>query len=102
MIAGRGPHAGRPFVRALLRLYPASFRARFGREMEQVIHASRCERPHESALAFWTRVAPDIAAGAIRERVTAVRDWRRERARLALARTHDFDHQPSTQGDGMS
>jgi putative ABC transport system permease protein len=89
-------------VRALLVLYPRAFRNRFGREIEQVIRVSRHERPDRSALAFWTVVAADIAAGAARERLAAVRDWRRDLRQRRLARTHAFTHAPSTQGGAMS
>jgi putative ABC transport system permease protein len=94
--------SSRPFIRALLRLYPQAFRARFGREIEQVIHASRLERPNEHAAAFWAGIIGDVVAGAVRERASAAREWRQGRKRLQLARTHAFTHAPSTQGDGMS
>lgn len=102
MTQGRSPDVTRRIIRALLRLYPAEFRARFGREIEQVVWTSRLERPNDSAMAFWLSVVTDVAAGAVRERVSTLGEWQRARKRLELARTHDFNHQPSTQGDGMS
>jgi predicted permease len=90
------------FVRALLGLYPAPFRARFGREIEQVVRASRLERPDQPAFAFWSGIVADIVAGATRERLASLREWRRTLRQQRLARTHAFTHEPSTQGDGMN
>ncbi len=101
-MTSRRPRTPRRVVRALLQLYPPAFRARFGREIEQVVHASRRERPNGGAISFWAGVAADIVAGAARERAASVGDWRRERKRRELARTHSFTHEPSTQGDAMS
>jgi predicted permease len=99
---GRASRAPSRLLRALLHLYPPSFRERFGREIEQVIHASRRDRPNESSLAFWTGIVTDVVSGAGRERVAAAREWRHDRARRSLARAHGFTVEPSTQGDGMS
>jgi predicted permease len=89
-------------VRALLQLYPTSFRARFGREVEQVVRASWQDRSHtDNALAFWMGIVADVAAGAARERVAAAREWRRSRHRRRLSRIHSSSHTPSPQGDGM-
>ena len=70
--------------------------------MVPLVHASRIERCDEPAIDFWTGVVLDVAAAAIRERAAAIREWRRERKRLELVRTHAFNHEPSTQGDTMS
>ena len=74
MTPGRSPDVTRRIIRALLRLYPAEFRARFGREIEQVVWTSRLERPNDSAMAFWLSVVTDVAAGAVRERVSTLGD----------------------------
>ena len=97
----RTPRAPR-LVRALLHLYPPAFRARFGHEIDQVIRATRHERPNVAAVGFWTAVVADIVIGAARERIESFQEWRQERKRLALARTHGFTLEPSTQGDAMS
>jgi len=101
MTSSRAPRAPR-LVRALLRLYPSSFRERFGREIEQVVRASRRDRPDAGAIGFWVAVVADIVVAAARERAESFRDWRRERKRIELARTHGFTYEPSTQGDAMS
>jgi putative ABC transport system permease protein len=98
----RPQRAPRRLVRALLHLYPSTFRARFGREIEQVVHTSRRERPNDSGFSFWVGVVADIVAGAVREQAASFEDWRRARKRRDLARTHSFTHEPSTQGDAMS
>jgi len=89
-------------IRGLLQLYPPTFRAHYGREIEQLIRASWQDRPNaDHSLAFWTGVVADLTAGAARERVTAIRDWRHDRLRQRLARTHSSSDTPSLQGDGM-
>ena len=88
-------------VRALLHLYPPAFRARFGHEIDQVIRASRHDGPNAGAFRFWVDVTADIVIGAARERIESFNEWRRTRKRLALARTHGFTLEPSTQGDAM-
>ncbi|HUQ83864.1 MAG TPA: ABC transporter permease, partial [Gemmatimonadaceae bacterium] len=89
-------------VRALLRLYPPAFRARYEREMEQLIRAAWQHRPDaDHSLAFWTGVVADLVSGAARERVAAMREWQRGRLRKRLARTHGSSDNPSLQGDGM-
>jgi putative ABC transport system permease protein len=102
-----GPGRARPFrpgvVRALLRLYPPAFRARFGREIEQLVRASWQESPNaDRSTAFWASVVADLVTGAARERIAAAREWRRERHRQRLARTHRSpDHPATPQGDRM-
>ena len=75
--AGRSPHDRaaaaharfRPgVIRALLRLYPPAFRARFGREIEQLVRASWRESPDaDRSAAFWASVVADLVTGAARE-----------------------------------
>ena len=89
-------------IRTLLRLYPSGFRARYGREIEQLVRASwQHDTDADRSPAFWGVVVADLAAGAVRERIAAVRDWRRDQLRQRLARTHGSSDFPSTQGDGM-
>jgi predicted permease len=89
-------------IRMLLRLYPSGFRARYGHEIEQLVRASwQHETDADRSPAFWGVVVADLAAGAVRERIAAVRDWQRDRLRQRLAHTHGFSDFPSTQGDGM-
>jgi len=102
-----GPGRARSFhpgvVRALLRLYPFAFRARFGREIEQLVRASCQESPNaDRSAAFWAGVVADLVTGAAHEHIAAAREWRRERHRQRLARTHGSpDHPATAQGDGM-
>ena len=88
-------------TRALLRLYPAAFRRRFGREIEQLVQASGREQPNAtftSAMKFQAAVAADLLAGAAREHATSIRDTRRERQRERLARIHGSPERNPTQG----
>jgi putative ABC transport system permease protein len=91
-------------TRALLRLYPAAFRRRFGREIEQLVEASEREQPNATfrdALQFQAAVAADLLTGAAREHASAIRDRRRDRERERLARIHGSLEPHPTQGDGM-
>ena len=101
-VSGRGRAFRSGVVRALLHLYPPGFRARYGREIEQLVRASWQDTSHATgSLGFWAGVVADLGAGAARERVNVIRDWRRHRHRQRLARTHGSPNNPSTQGDGM-
>ena len=99
----RQPYPAR-FVRALLRLYPPAFRARYTREVEQVVRASwdesRIAGGHGRRM-FLVRTGIDLAIGAARERVLALREWRSRKRRGQLALIHGSAHGPSTRGDGM-
>jgi predicted permease len=91
-------------TRALLRLYPAAFRKRFSREIEQLVQASRREQPNATfmgALKFTAAIVADLLAGAVREHATSMHDARRERERERLARIHGSPERHPTQGDGM-
>ena len=56
--------------RALLRLYPAGFRARFGREMEELFAARRAAATTTGArIRLWTSVLFDTARAALLERL---------------------------------
>ena len=88
-----GPGRARPFrpgvVRALLRLYPPAFRARYGREIEQLVRASCQESPNaDRSTAFWASVVADLVTGAAHEHIAAAREWPRQRHRHPHARTH--------------
>jgi hypothetical protein len=58
--------------RTILRLYPRSFRRRFGDEMVELFHRRRraaASRGVGARVAFWTRTALDAARSALRERL---------------------------------
>lgn len=59
--------------RALLRLYPATFRARFTDEMVQLfadqLADAKVEQPRVGTVRIWVRTLGDLAAGAVSERV---------------------------------
>jgi putative ABC transport system permease protein len=91
-------------IRVLIRLYPPAFRARYGRELEQVVRSSWRALEHATLarrLAFWVHVAVDLALGGAREHVLALRERRVRRRQDALARIHGSMDSPSTSGDGM-
>src|ERR687895_28691 len=56
-------------VRALIRLYPAEFRERYGAEIEQFVRDAAAE----SGRVRWRHILPDLVIGAIRERAAARR-----------------------------
>src|SRR5688572_19395519 len=85
-------------VRALLRLYPPSFRARYGHEVHQVVRAAWQESASAGAAppaTFWARIIADLVSGAMRERLTALRDSSSSRRREQLARIHGSTDSPS-------
>ena len=94
-------------VRWLLRCYPAAFRARYGREVEQVVRAAWQDAQLADGgrlTGFWAAVLADLLSGAARERASAVREWRDARRRAHLARVHGSSislGSPSTGRDGM-
>ncbi len=66
--------------RALLRLYPPAFRARFGAEMEDVFVAALAEaRDPLAAAALCVRELRDLPAAALAERAAERRNERRDR-----------------------
>jgi hypothetical protein len=73
--------SGERAFRILLRLYPASFRARFEEEMVDFFRARRDEQQHlhglRGSLRLWLHLVADVALSAPRERLLA---WRRPRA----------------------
>jgi putative ABC transport system permease protein len=69
--AGRGQFADRAY-RAMLRLYPQSFRERFGEEMVELFHARRhasAARGPGGRAAFWLRATLDTCGSVLRERL---------------------------------
>jgi len=92
-------------VRALMRLYPPTFRQQYEREILQLVHAARMNRADSmglwNAIAFWWALVVDLGAGALRERALALRDWHRDRPRRRRERVHGTSDGFTTQGDGM-
>ena len=76
------PDRGERVFRALMRLYPASFRGRFLEEMVEFFHARRDEQRHHhgarGVARLWLHLVADIALNAPRQHVQA---WRSTTAR---------------------
>lgn len=71
---GAGARGRRPLLlRALVRLYPRSFRERFGEDVLRTLAAARVAARASGVralVAFWLRNVPNLVGGAVRERAS--------------------------------